>query len=169
MFQHLLRRTNLILAALPLSLSISCAVEGYGDSGSGSSAGPDASSATCTPATAAATVIAPNCGSCHGAAAPAAGLDLASPGLGDRIAGLASSTCADHIVVVAGDPAGSFLMEKLGAAPSCGDPMPKGLPSLSAEELACIEGWISGLQSSGGGGGDTGGDTGGGGGGGGGW
>jgi hypothetical protein len=45
-------------------------------------------------------------------------------------------------LVVAGDPEGSFLYQKITQPrPTCGDPMPSdGL--LTAEQIACVRTWI---------------------------
>ena len=139
---------------------------GGADAGSGSSA-------SCAPSNVQQTVFT-KCTGCHGANAPAAGLDLASAGVATRMVGV-SSTCQAKPLVVAGDPAGSFLLEKLGSSPSCGAQMPKDGTPLSAEEFNCVSDWIQGLSpdTGGDGGGTGGGGTppggGGGGGGGGGW
>lgn len=50
-----------------------------------------------------------SCGGCHGAADPAAALDLVSAGLRDRLSGRPSSACDGKIVAVAGDPTSSYL------------------------------------------------------------
>jgi hypothetical protein len=173
--------TRTILAstfALLLPLAVGCTVD---SSSEGPSAGgPDAGGviASCTPDNVVTTVIAKKCtgGACHDNDAPAAQLNLLSEGIADRLMNRASSGCADHVLVVAGDPSQSYLMQKLGSAPACGAQMPMGGPPLSAEEQSCISGWIADLDSSTGGTGGTGGtgtggtgDDGGGGGGGAGW
>ena len=163
---------SLLISSLVLSvpLALGCVVDSAeGPAGGGFA---DAGSAVrCTPDNAVSTVIIPKCtgGACHDASEPAAGLDLASAGLPDRLMNVASGACTDKVLVVAGDATSSYLVEKLGPAPSCGDPMPKGGTPLSAEEVGCIEGWVAGLEPGGndgsGGSGGTGGTGGGGGGG----
>lgn len=82
---------------------------------------------------------------CHGAADPAVGLDLLSDGLAERLIEQPANSC-DALLVAPGNPARSFLYEKLTAAnPTCGDSMPLG-QSLSNPELACVREWIRGLQ-----------------------
>lgn len=80
---------------------------------------------------------------CHGGDA-AAGLDLLAEGWPERLIGQPSSSCEGWIRVVPGEPASSFLFDKLSASTACGAPMPVG-QSLPPEEIACIEAWISQL------------------------
>lgn len=84
---------------------------------------------------------------CHSAAEPAAGLDLASPGVEARLLGVPSATCDGQIRVVPGHPEQSFLFDKVSrSSPACGTPMPPaGMP---ADEQACIEQWIASLPES---------------------
>lgn len=96
-------------------------------------------------------IFAPNCASsgCHGAQAPAAGLDLVSPGLASRVAHLDALGCAGHPLVVPGDPASSFLVDKIANdMPACGVRMPVGRPALSAEDTECVRRWIASMESS---------------------
>jgi Stigma-specific protein, Stig1/Planctomycete cytochrome C len=92
---------------------------------------------------------------CHGAEAPAAGLDLVSQDPA-RLAGTSSALCAGWSLVVPGSPEKSFLYDKLTAStPACGELMPLGA-HLSAEETQCVADWIRGM---GGGGCETCGST----------
>src|SRR5690606_4515547 len=106
---------------------------GVGSGGADAGAG---GAAACTPANIQATVFA-RCtgGGGHDAAGPAAGLELAAAGVANRGVGI-TSTCLSRPLVAAGDPAGSYLLEKLSGAPSCGEPMPAGgAAPLSADEF----------------------------------
>jgi hypothetical protein len=96
-----------------------------------------------------ATIFAQTCvkAGCHDANAPAGGLDLSVADLEARLVGVASGTCAGEVLVVAGDPDASFLVEKLSAQPDCGLPMPVGAP-LPGEQIECVRDWVSGLESS---------------------
>lgn len=94
------------------------------------------------------TVLADNCAGsgCHGESSPALGLDLVSPGLRDRLVGVAAVACADQVLVVAGDPDASFLYNKIAeATPTCGGRMPLLRSALSSEDQEVIRAWIAGL------------------------
>jgi hypothetical protein len=93
-------------------------------------------------------IIVDRCSPCHIATANG-GLSMATPAIAyANLVGKPSSAaaCADRTRVVAGDPAGSYLMAKLrNQPPICGVPMPRGRPMLAEPELAVIEAWIAGL------------------------
>ena len=104
-------------------------------------------------------ILQPSCGNagCHGGVQAALGLDLVSSGLLNRIVGTAANGCGDEILVTAGDPAHSYLLDKLtSATPSCGDRMPLGAPALSSADVACLRDWISSLTPTADGGADSG-------------
>lgn len=92
------------------------------------------------------TLLPASCGSggCHGTSNPAAGLDLVSPGVAQRLLDVKSS-CRDKPLVNA---SGSYLLEKLHPRPGCGTQMPLGTP-LTASELGCVEQYVRGLQEGG--------------------
>ena len=90
-------------------------------------------------------ILAPSCGGvgCHGSASAALDLDLVSAGLEQRLVGATANGCGNKTLVVAGDAAGSYLLEKLTAlAPTCGDRMPIGAAPLSAANLDCLRKWV---------------------------
>lgn len=127
---------------------------GLGGSGdAGSSPGPDGGSVA--PGTdagpsgpSAAEILAMRCAGsgCHGALSPALGLDLESPGLRDRMVDVAAVGCSGQTLVVAGDPASSYLFTKMSSdTPACGSRMPLLRDALPADELATVEAWIAGL------------------------
>ena len=92
-------------------------------------------------------IFAPSCGiaGCHSAVAPTYGLDLASPGLASRLVGVASRGCVGRTLVVPGDPAASYLIEKLSTdLPQCGLRMPSG-STLDPALVDCIRAWITHL------------------------
>ena len=87
------------------------------------------------------------CGSagCHGAASPAAKLDLVSEGLGERLRDLPSTdACAGYSQIDSAAPEKSLLYLKVTDTPPCEPRMPIGAP-LSAEEQACLLQWIEQL------------------------
>lgn len=98
------------------------------------------------------------CGSsiCHGgqSSAPAAMLDLTSPGIAERLVNVPAEECEGLVRIDPHDPDNSFLLGKIIEPPAgCGDRMPLvGL--LSPNEIACVRAWIHGIaaQSTGDGG-----------------
>jgi hypothetical protein len=73
-------------------------------------------------------------GSCHGATRPEAGLDLSSPGVGERLLA-ATNECDGGPLIDAG---GGYLLEKVGPTPPCGAAMPLYDMALDAEERRCL-------------------------------
>ena len=102
------------------------------------------------------TILAESCGTtnCHDASAQAqAGLDLVSPNVESRVVEVnaVGAGCESTILVVAGDPDGSYLMDKILVTPGiCGLQMPL-VGSLSANEIEVLQQWIIDLGGSGGG------------------
>ncbi|HSN81940.1 MAG TPA: hypothetical protein VLS88_05145 [Polyangiales bacterium] len=99
------------------------------------------------------TILAESCGTtgCHDSSPQAqAGLDLLSPNVESRVVDVNAIGigCTDEILVVAGDPDSSYLLDKILNTPGiCGLPMPV-LGSLSAEETDTIREWIIDLGGS---------------------
>lgn len=84
---------------------------------------------------------------CHGGPAPAEGLDLStsSKALADLV-DVPSSQCASKARVASGDPAASYLVNKLTGSGLCsGTRMPKTGSALSAAEIDTVRAWIAGL------------------------
>jgi hypothetical protein len=79
---------------------------------------------------------------CHGANQPAAGLDLASSGLGARLVGVASPSdeCGGRLYISTTDDRHLFL-DKLGKPP-CGARMPFAQAALSGADIECIRRWV---------------------------
>lgn len=81
---------------------------------------------------------------CHGPSNGAAGLDLESPGLIDRVSMQPATQClgllADPI-----DPTASVLYTKLQEDNSCGARMPIGRPAWTDDQMACLSDWIAAL------------------------
>ena len=83
---------------------------------------------------------------CHSATdQKAAGLDLVSPGVAERVANIASASadCGGNMLVVPGDPGGSLLYQKLGETPPCGSRMPLAQEPLSQDDMDCVRSWIT--------------------------
>ena len=75
-------------------------------------------------------------------------LDLVSPGVSQRLLGVAvGGSCASSALVAnSSDPEGSLLYEKVaGSTPPCGNPMPLVGPKLSGEQLACLAEYLGAL------------------------
>jgi hypothetical protein len=81
---------------------------------------------------------------CHGGgASSAAGLDLLSPGVEDRVSGEPGANC-NGLLADPANPQTSLLYTKV-TAPVCGELMPVGSQPLEEDEQTCMEIWISGL------------------------
>lgn len=116
-------------------LALLCAAIGCGDSG-----GP--SSQCDVPE-----IFQQKCGStsaCHGPSSPAAGLDLVSAGVEDRVGNARAQECRGTLADPS-NPTGSVLYQKVADLPTCGSRMPLNGESLDEAEIECIELWISGL------------------------
>jgi hypothetical protein len=81
---------------------------------------------------------------CHGGGtSSAAGLDLVSPGVEDRVSGVSGTDC-NGVLADLSNPSASLLYTKV-TEPVCGVLMPIGREPLDEDELTCMEQWISGL------------------------
>lgn len=89
-------------------------------------------------------IFVPNCGGsgCHGADAPQQDLDLVSPGVASRVAGVLGKGCP-VMLADPDDPEGSLIYQKLSPNPPCGSPMPLARPPLSQANAACVLAWIA--------------------------
>ncbi|MGB8328540.1 MAG: hypothetical protein WCE62_00325 [Polyangiales bacterium] len=100
------------------------------------------------------TLLAQSCGTtnCHDATAQAqAGLDLVSPNVESRVVGVnaVGIGCQSDILVVAGDPDGSYLLDKVLKVPGiCGFQMPV-VGTLSESDVEILRDWIIDLGGSG--------------------
>jgi hypothetical protein len=82
---------------------------------------------------------------CHGAGeSTAAGLDLTSPGVEERVSGAPGASCMGVLADPA-NPESSLLYQKVLTAPTCGARMPLNGEPLDEDELGCLRDWISGL------------------------
>ena len=74
---------------------------------------------------------------CHDATTASGALDLATAGVKDRLrTGTATCTSA------AGQRAGTFMLNKVSASPSCGGPMPLGGTPLTSAEVSCLNAYL---------------------------
>jgi predicted CxxxxCH...CXXCH cytochrome family protein len=91
-------------------------------------------------------ILAARCGGsvCHSDGEQrAAGLDLVTPGVAERVANVAASSgCEGNMLAVPGDPGASLLYTKLLEAPPCGGRMPLAQDPLSDDDIDCVRGWI---------------------------
>jgi hypothetical protein len=80
---------------------------------------------------------------CHGAPVAQEQLDLRA-GVGfDELVGVAASQCDELLLVAPGDPAGSYLLDKLLGVDMCmGTRMPKASMPYSNEQLELVTAWI---------------------------
>lgn len=82
---------------------------------------------------------------CHGGGdSSAAGLDLISAGVEERVSGATGQSCGG-IVADPANPENSLLYEKIADEPECGARMPLVGEPLSEDEITCVRDWISGL------------------------
>jgi hypothetical protein len=145
-FTHRFAATTIAAALLLPLAAIGC--------GSSSDTPADSGSTTCDLAGVQALFSAKSCtvSGCHASTQPAAGLDLMSAGLADRLldkspvagVGLQPSMCvgANRNYLNGGsDPATGLLLDKVGTTPPCGARMPSGLPPLNNSQMACLRSW----------------------------
>jgi hypothetical protein len=88
----------------------------------------------------------PSCATCHnpnGTGFRAVGLDLSAAGVYDSLVGVASRQKAGAVRVVPGDPANSYLIQKIeGRSDIAGVRMPQRGPFLTDGQIAIIKRWI---------------------------
>lgn len=99
------------------------------------------------------TILAESCGTtgCHDDSAQAQeGLDLISPDVESRLVDINAmgSGCTNRVLVVAGDPDSSYLMDKISNTPGiCGTQMPV-VGILAPDEVEVLRQWIVDLGDS---------------------
>lgn len=88
-------------------------------------------------------ILRPRCATagCHAESRPAAGLDLESPGVLERLTDRVAAG-EDEVLVVRGDPDASSLFTKLTSSPPFGARMPLG-EVLDNQSINCIRAWIA--------------------------
>lgn len=84
---------------------------------------------------------------CHtgGPSVAAAGLDLAAPGVGERMLLHTSDECGGIALIDRQNVESSYLIAKLGDDPLCGDRMPSGGGALNPTERACLDRYLDSL------------------------
>lgn len=107
---------------------------------------PDAFSGSGTAPKSAEMLLADSCGTanCHDDVTKTAGLDLLSPNVEDRVIDRNSISlgCETRILVVAGDPSNSYLLDKvLGSIGICESSMPL-LSTLPSSDIDILRDWI---------------------------
>lgn len=86
------------------------------------------------------------CGGCHGINEPDADLTFFDQSDIDGMINAPATECDNKVLIVPGDPGGSYLVEKLYPSPTCGDVMkPNGSNMVAAETIGCFEEWIANL------------------------
>lgn len=88
-------------------------------------------------------VFTPVCTQCHVGAAAPMGLRLDAANSYGSLVGVASSQVPTILRVRPGDPAGSYLVQKLEGRAAVGARMPFGLPALPDATIRVIRQWIS--------------------------
>lgn len=80
---------------------------------------------------------------CHNSGAnPAAGLDLVSPDVLQRLIDVPGRACDGRALIQADAPDGSQLLDRLEEMPQCGLRMPLGGDVLPVEERNCVRAWV---------------------------
>jgi len=137
-------RTTLLTIASVVTLS-ACAGSGDGldangrPLGEGSGGGP----LTADFASIQDNVLTPICTACHAGAGAPQGLRLDAANSYDLLVGVPSSEVPSLFRVKPGDPANSYLVQKLEGRASVGARMPFGGPYLDASTIAVIRQWIT--------------------------
>jgi hypothetical protein len=90
------------------------------------------------------TVFIPSCatGACHSAQAQQGNLDLQSTGMPARLVGKRASGGPGYIIDHQ-QPLQSVILTKVSANPPFNFQMPLGAPPLAADEVACIQMWVT--------------------------
>ncbi len=89
-------------------------------------------------------VFVDRCGGCHAPPEPNAGLDLVSPGVGDRVANR-PATQSSGVLADPSDPTDSVIYQRV-QDPNASNRMPPPVfDPMTEEEVMCLRDWISGL------------------------
>jgi hypothetical protein len=103
-----------------------------------------AAASVCPPGVDALMLLAQRCGNCHGEKSPAKNLDLVTPGVATRMAGV-KSTCMNRPLLdldgLPDRPSGVFLDKLAGPVAGCGAQMPYGTPAIAGAERDCLIEW----------------------------
>ena len=82
---------------------------------------------------------------CHSANEPDAALDLVSPGVGERVRNLTSTSMCEGRALVDSSGGTHLMVEKVEESPTCGSRMPFGEQELSPNEIECVRRWVDDL------------------------
>jgi mono/diheme cytochrome c family protein len=137
---HVANSTSTIIAVVVASLAAAC----------GSSSTPTTPSAATVPTVTLSQIqteiFTPTCAGCHtdDGRTPAGGLNLKSGSAHANLVGVASTGKTGAVRVIAGNPSGSYLVQKVeGASDIVGLRMPRnGPPFLTDAQVARIRQWI---------------------------
>jgi hypothetical protein len=77
---------------------------------------------------------------CHAGVFPP---DLISEGVATRLLDMNAILCPQATYIDSANIENSLILRKLGPSPPCGAQMPFLLPTIAADKLECIRGWIS--------------------------
>jgi len=119
--------------------------KGGGDKPPAAEAPPTPAAAPSAFAALEAQVLVPRCaagGGCHSGAAPAGGLDLSAGNAHKNLVGVKAARRPERLRVAAGDPEGSYLVQRLSQG---GDSplMPLGGEPLPAADVERLKAWIA--------------------------
>ena len=139
---HVASLTSTIVAVVVASIATAC---GSSSTPTTPSPGPTAPTVTFSQRIQA-EILTPSCASCHTdeGRTPAGGLNLKSGSAHSNLVGVASTGKPGAVRVIAGNPSGSYLVQKLEGAPDIvGLRMPRnGPPFLTDAQVALIRQWI---------------------------
>jgi hypothetical protein len=149
------------ISRLLLAAASALALTALGCSGDGSTLGPDGtplvenpgddnvvdgadSTVSVTLAQLSADIFTPKCATagCHGGANPAAGMSLTSSAIAASTIGVPSSQRPNLRRIDAGNPDGSYLIQKVNGT-GAGSQMPLGGAPLSVAEIQLIVDWVT--------------------------
>lgn len=123
----------------PLALcTLAACGSGDGFQGSGAASGPLTASFDSIQAN----IFEPLCEHCHAGANAPVGLRLDAANSYALLVGVPSGERPSELRVAPGDPANSYLIQKLEGTASVGERMPAGLPPLPAADIAVVRQWI---------------------------
>ena len=114
---------------------------GYGSGGGGGGGGGTTPAATFSSIQT--NVFTPTCATCHSGAAAPHGLRLDAANSYALLVGVPSDEQPSILRVKAGDPANSYLVQKISGTAATGERMPAGLPALPQATIDAIKQWIT--------------------------
>lgn len=100
-------------------------------------------------------LLIPRCATsgCHGAYQPAAGLEVVTGGLAERLMRTEATTCVGRPLIDRENPSASYLLARVGHAPRCGDAPVDRMPlvgePLTEREITCLTQWVEAAATAG--------------------